>query len=209
MQPISLLKATAITSGLTAISANAAVVQITLSNNRIATSINTLNADVTGDGNDDLTFSNSSTDTSSARVAINSNSVKASRFFSFISSSFTSIFRQDAQFALGGVGIASNAGSVGSITYLNPFTFTDARIRGGALTEAWLEITASNIAFDNQSVQLMRVIFDDSDDVLTRPTFASIPGVQTEWSAIPEPSSIALLALGAGGILARRRRNVA
>jgi hypothetical protein len=59
----------------------------------------------------------------------------------------------------------------------------------------------------NHTVELSRLIFDDANT--TRPAFASIPGAQTAWSAVPEPSSLGLLALGAGGLLARRRRAMA
>jgi hypothetical protein len=58
-------------------------------------------------------------------------------------------------------------------------------------------------------VELTRLIFDDAST--TAPVLSSIPDVQTEWSpsAIPEPSSFALLGLGAAGLLARRRRQAA
>ena len=89
-----------------------------------------------------------------------------------------------------------------NLTYLNPILFTDTRINGGVATEAWVEVNAYNTSSTNHTVALSRLIFDDAN--ATRPAFASVPGVQTEY--VPEPSSLALLALGAGGLMMRRRR---
>jgi hypothetical protein len=91
-----------------------------------------------------------------------------------------------------------------NITFLNPFTFADNRINSGSPTSVWLEVNSFNTSAVFQSIVLTRVIFDDAST--TRPSFTMIPGTQTEWSAIPEPSSLGLLALGAGGLLARHRR---
>jgi hypothetical protein len=50
-----------------------------------------------------------------------------------------------------------------------------------------------------------RLIFDDAS--ATAPTgLTSDSPAFPAWSAVPEPSSLGLLALGAGGLLARRRR---
>ena len=113
----------------------------------------------------------------------------------------------DARFdaIFGGVGESVSVGAgVQSTSYLNPITFTDSRINGGAATEGWLQVNAFNTSATDHTVELSRLIFDDAS--ATRPTFASIPGTQTEFSAVPEPSSLGLLALGVGGLLLRRSR---
>lgn len=192
-----------------AVTAHAATVQITLSGNKISsTSVggNTLNADITGDLTNDLTFTNVIVGAQAARVSVNGDLIHASY------NNFSS-YAVDAQFALLGVGIASASSgfpNVQNISYLNPITFTDARINGGAATQAWVEVNAFNLFTDprgeSHTVALTRVIFDDAS--VLRPGFGSIPGTQTEWT-VPEPSSLTLLALGAGGLLTRRRRQAA
>lgn len=111
----------------------------------------------------------------------------------------------DARFVDGGVGLAGGAGGLPSdVSYLNPVIFTDARINGGQPTEGWLQVNAFNTSRSDHTVEFARLIFDDEST--TRPAFASIPGAQTEWGAVPEPTSLGLLALGAGGLLLRRSR---
>jgi len=96
---------------------------------------------------------------------------------------------------------------------LIPITFTDSKFDGGALTNAVLEIEEFNTT-SSETVELTRLVFDESDptsslnDVVAGGTNTVIGstdnGVYTP-AAIPEPSGLALLALGAAGILARRR----
>jgi hypothetical protein len=59
------------------------------------------------------------------------------------------------------------------------------------------------------TIENPRLVFDNADT--TRPDSSSFSGVQTTWTptVIPEPSSFALLGLGAAGVLARRRRQAA
>jgi hypothetical protein len=183
-------------------------VQITLNGNKISTTGgNQLVADLTGDnlvdlfpfaGNYDLYLSNKSGRRVSAYV--NGGFVFAS-FYGFR-------FFVGADFAIvGGVGVAvKNGFGVQSTEYLNPITFSDARINGGATTSGWLEVNAFNTSTTDHTVQLTRLIFDDAS--IARPEFTSIPGTQTEWTAaVPEPSSLGLLALGAGGLTLRHRHS--
>jgi hypothetical protein len=105
--------------------------------------------------------------------------------------------------------VANAGGSPQSATAALQFTFSDARLNGGDPTSAWLEVRAFNTGMTNNTVEFTRLVFDDAST--TRPDLSSFSGVQTEWSpsAIPEPSSFALLGLGAAGVLARRRRQAA
>jgi hypothetical protein len=90
-----------------------------------------------------------------------------------------------------------------------PMRFTDARINNGAPTDAWVDVEAwAQTAGELGRLEIHRLIFDDAS--VTGPTgVSSASSAFPEWQAIPEPSSLALLALGAGGLLARRRRQAA
>jgi hypothetical protein len=183
----------------TASSQAASVVQITLTGNKVSTTGgNQLVADLTGDLSPDVSFKSATGLAGSAGVQINYHWVVALGGVGYL---------VDAKFAEYGVGVAS----VGDVTrqstsYLNPITFTDPQINDGLPTNAWLQVNAFNTSAVNHTVELARLIFDTEST--TRPSFGSVPGVQTEWqvSAVPEPgSNLALLALGAGGLTLRRR----
>jgi hypothetical protein len=190
----------------TTASSHSATVQITLTGNKISsTGGNELVADLTGDGMADVTLSGAlvgfpSYFSATVGVNVNGGWVVAARF-SRVS------YRVDAAFGGEGSGVGTaflSSSSTQSASYLNHITFTDQRINGGSPTEAWLQVNAYNTSASNHTVELSRLIFDDAST--TRPAFASVPGVQTEFSAVPEPSSLGLLALGAGGLLLRRSR---
>jgi len=85
-------------------------------------------------------------------------------------------------------------------------SFSDSRINGGALTFGLLETT---VGMD--SLTAVRLVFNNASTVApTGPLAASydafVPGAGGGTSAVPEDStSLGLLALGAGGLLTRRR----
>jgi hypothetical protein len=191
----------------TTASSQAATVQITLTGNKISSTSaggNSLDADLTGDGTDDLVFRSMIINDVRAKVAFGIGGIA-------YASRASGRFYAKAGITPGGVG---RFGSVSGLTprdtsYLNAISFTDSRVNGGAATNGWLESHAFNSSATSHTVEFTRLIFDDAS--VTRPAFASIPGAQTEWSptVIPEPSSFALLGLGAAGLLARRRRQAA
>ena len=190
--------------------ASGATVQITLTGNKISsTGGNQLVADLTGDSVADLTLFSYWASAFSVGAGIVLQGVAdfiAARAVT-TGSSGSGVFSYFADARLLGLGVGlSYAGGmgVGTASYLNPITFTDSSINGGAPTDGWLQVNAFNTSATDHTVELYRLIFDDAS--ATRPAFASIPGAQTEWSAVPEPSSLGLLALGAGCLLLRRSR---
>jgi hypothetical protein len=104
---------------------------------------------------------------------------------------------------------AGTAGANATIRALVALTFSDTGIRSGAQTLGYLDMTASATANGEKRITVNRLIFDD----VTGGAIAGL-NVNTTYTtytpaAVPEPSGLALLALGAGGLLARRRRAMA
>jgi VPDSG-CTERM motif len=202
--------AAATAAGVTA--CHAGLVTINLSNNYISASGgNHLNADLTGDGHPDLTITNAFNSlyraTSnghpqnyfthfSARVNLNG-VIAAAREFDHggpqtgserLGSRATSFYRMGSLF----YGTYQLTGPI-------PLFFKDLRINGGAPTEGLLQVTVSAlIGRDNY--------FGSAEVQLDSFTYNSNNPVQGGSITVPDQgSTLALLAMGAGGVLALRR----
>jgi hypothetical protein len=167
---------------------HASLITVNLTNNFIsATGGNHLNADLTGDRRPDMTIANafyrfrdyrtpSSPYHTFGTVAVDLNGVHAYAFHS-------------GRYPLGSERLGSKFATWNGILgthYLNgsiPIRFRDLHINGGTLTTGSLEVTVSGDGL----IQL---------DSLTYNTRDAIPD---------QGSSLALLAIGAGGVLALRR----
>jgi hypothetical protein len=196
--------------GATAASAAAATASqadtttVNLVNNYIsAHGGNHLTADLTGDGHPDLTIANAyaffstrtigtSTVFTNARAEVNLNGVYAVAFHYGDGYPIGVILGSQHRTVRYCNGHTSTCGSylTGSI----PIFFKDLSINGGAPTKGFLEVTVS--VTGDPEVQLDSFTYNTADP---RPSLA-----------LPyEGSSLALLAMGASGVLALRRRRAA
>ena len=108
--------------------------------------------------------------------------------------------------AVGGVYAIGAPGGSATVSRVTLFSITDDNVRGGLPTVGWLDVTATGrVSGEQGRVEWHRFIFDDTTGVAP----VGVSNADTaypEYVAVPEPSSLGLLALGAGGLLARRRR---
>ena len=191
--------------GVTASQANA--ITINLLNNYISfDSGNNLNADLTGDGHPDLTIANAHAGYPSeygdyghrvARVTLNG--VKAVAFWDDSGVTFRNfdgnvrLGSRGAHYSafIGPGGTTLHSYGTHSLTGSIPIFFKDLHINGGAPTEGSLEVTVFVFSAD-PGVQLDSFSYNTPVQGLSR--------------AVPDQgSSLALLAMGAGGVLALRR----
>jgi hypothetical protein len=198
----------------TTASTQAAVVQITLTGNKISSNgAYQLNSDLTGDLTADVVILSHQIGVQEVWVVLGPSSNPGKLSAKQVHGSQGVMHYGDAQFRSGGVGSPINtaAAAGGEAVYLNPIVFQDANINGGLATQAWLEVTAVNTGWNDHSIELSRLIFEDGNT--TRPVFTEIPGVLPQWgvSAVPEPSGFLAtsLLLGAAGLIRRRQARAA
>jgi hypothetical protein len=177
----------------------AGLVTISLSNNFIsATGGNHLNADLTGDGQSDLTIayavnyrrihtSSGHTLTGFTRsyAGVDLNGVHAAAFFSHDYGYGSAKLGSQSQH-FGARSVTSGIHPYASVTGSVPISFKDLHINGGKLTTGSLQVTVFagfNELNNGAKVQLDSFTFTTPD----------------------QGSSLALLAMGAGGVLALRR----
>ena len=175
--------------GVTA--SQAGTITINLVNNFIsAVGGNHLNADLTGDGQPDLTIANPSNGMynhppSNGTVyfaGVNLNGIRAfARYNRYNLTGDLTLGSKHAHFFDGGATNYPYGYGTANLTGSIPISFTDLHINGGALTKGSLEVTVSG---PNAEIQLDSFTYNTTPD---------------------EGSTFALLAMGASGILALRR----
>jgi hypothetical protein len=195
--------------------ANGATVQITFANNVVSsvTGLDNFTADLTGDTVDDDVQGRTSGGFSAGIFS----SPAGSGFGALVGKAYWNITSNGLRaraLVRSESGDRSNTmyGPVAGIELttrsVSAFAFSDTRINGGAVTNGWLDVEARVIAGGEATMQIHRLLFDDEST--SAPTWDSDVSAYPEFgAAVPEPSGLTLLALGAGGLLARRRREKA
>jgi hypothetical protein len=161
---------------------------------------NTLNADLTGDGHPDMTITNF-TSGGALYAAISLNGIRAycelhdsggrSNESAYAGLGSKRAFWREYRNSSGKY-ISSGTGTLmGSI----PVFFKDLHINGGAPTEGSLEVTVSGPGF---FIQLDSLTYN-----------SNVPPAGLTAAVPDQGSTLALLAMGAGGVIALRRRRAA
>ncbi len=186
------------------------VVQITLSNNQVTSGgSNTINADLTGDNVVDIpslsartSVGYSSSNFSSGRRHVLSSlniAIVFSNYYNFGRAKFSSGYASTVAsgsvtnvFSKYNVGAGSSFlastnpnldGNPGDTRGLNSITFTDSRINGGVPTSGFVETRAFNTDRTTHTVQLIRLIYDNSSTAI--PTGVMAGGSNPEANLPP------------------------
>jgi hypothetical protein len=174
--------------------AQAEIVQIDLVGNQAsvdgANFVNNTYADLTGDGVDEFTSSSFFFGTRvkgdfGVQGNIGRNYVSA-----FARSTTSTTFTSTTYFVRVGSNSSTTGGSPRSARTFIPVSFTDARINGGARTDALLEVRAANLDFDSHTIEIVRLVFDDANPA--GPSGASLDAQYSLWGNIADSLPLAL-----------------
>lgn len=185
-----------------ATTANGATVQITFSNSFLSTNGgNHLVTDFGGDGADEIVGFLRMYGRGTA-LLVSGGSLKMAQ-----AGTFMGVGR--SAYVFGGVAVMDMA--LAFQARLVPLMVSDASIHGGAPTVGWLDVVATGReSGEFGRIEVLRFIFDDVAGSPAPTGVSHASGAFTEFgAAVPEPSGLGLLALGAVGVVARRRRAVA
>lgn len=190
-------------------SAHAAIVQINL-NSTLTLTTNTLVEDVTGDGNSDIVLGTPDqqdiNDTFKwVQVTVN---------LGLLKSIYAGDTEGHASFSTVGSGTQPDAYGMNWDTsvrarYLNQITVTDPRINGGAATQGYLDVIAEGAMLSGgPSITFGRFVYDNANTTLAPESVDVDSNYATAtFGAVPEPSSLGLIGLGACLAGLRRRRD--
>jgi hypothetical protein len=180
-----------------AAAAQAEIVQIDLVGNQASVDgpnfVNNTYADFTGDGVDEFTsssfyFGTRVEGTFGLRGNIGGNNVGALAR-STTSSTTSSTFTSTTFLAYVGSNTSTSVGSPRSARGFIPVSFTDARINGGARTNALVEVRAANLDFDSHVVEIVRLVFDDANPA--GPSGADLDTQYRLWGNIADSFPVA------------------
>lgn len=189
-----------------ATNAQAATVQISFANSFVNQSGATnLTTDIGGDGSPDIA--------GDFRYSVESVSTSAKAIVRLLPGSIYALGDARAQnikfygsfYARVAVQSAADQGSGNGSRSVTNFVAFTTNVQGLGSRDGWLQLQASaNPSATTAKVEVLRFVFNVDESPLSKPDPSAIPF--TEFSSIPEPSSLALLTLGAAGLFARRRR---
>jgi hypothetical protein len=198
--------------GVTASQASA--ITISLVNNYIsATGGNHLNADLTGDGHPDLTIANpfysvwpnySSPNSFLNRhyASVNLNGVPA---YVYWRSDWGGIAHERLGSRWANFFGTSSAGGTLSLTGSIPLFFKDLHINGGAPTNGLLQVTVSGPGDANGRAEVRLDSFTYTSNTAVQGASLAVADQGVSHTVPDQGSTLALLAMGAGGVLALRR----
>lgn len=165
----------AVAVGAAAIPVSARTVQITLTTEQVTNGNNTFTGDCTRDGVNDVP-------TWGAGFSTNPTSIFASLATPNTIIGYAWYYVGPKTFTVGVIpnrrtGLATPSSQGG----LFPFTFSDARVNGGAATAAFADIRANNNSPTSHTVRILRSVFNDNGTAAPGGVVAG--GVNTEFDA--------------------------